>query len=139
MTVVLEKLIDRVRDNFSDISDSLIDTFAIKHNLEKARDYIGQICDIDDVTDTYLEHAYVALATYYSYITYTGMTDKRLGTMPEMSVVKLKYLNAVAVAFLKPISSYNINDDLTIDDGEVNKRTISYFDVGATALEENDL
>lgn len=139
MTVVLEKLIDRVRDNFSDIPDSLIDTFAIKHNLEKARDYIGEICTIADIDDDYLEHMYISLATYYSYITYTGMTDKRLGTMPEMAVTKLMYLKAIALAFLKVKSNYTLTDNLEIDDSEVNNRRIVYFDVSATALEENDL
>jgi hypothetical protein len=137
MTISLPSLVPLVRDNLSDVPEELLNNVVITSQLKRAESYIGQICETDG-DETYLKYTYVALATYYSYLSYTSLVERRMGTMPEFSSIKLNELKATALAFIKPIASYDVKDDLSVDEGsgKIAKPFVSYTTY--TILAEND-
>jgi len=113
----LSNYIFDVRNGLSDIDISYDGDDLIYNDLKSAFSFASNIC-VAPTTDeqmNYFMEATVALATYYNYLTYTSLAEKRLGELPPTSYIRIRALKAKAWSFLALISKYPLTEDLVID------------------------
>jgi hypothetical protein len=115
MAINLGVIARRVRLSLSDIPKEFISDKQIMVELEKARAFCDAVSG-DDVSEDLLSKCYESLASYYSYINYTTLSERQLGTLPPTSKIRLDALRRVAIAFIQLISTVPITDELLIDD-----------------------
>lgn len=113
-TYILKKLIPEVRSSLSDVPTEFLTDIQIRNELEKAEAYCLMIC-LPTTAESYFVHCITVVAIYYSYINYTSLSERQLGTLPPTSLIRLNALRKVAVSFLQLVSQYPLTDDLTLD------------------------
>lgn len=136
MTITLSSLIPRVRSTLSDVPVEFLTNKQILYELEKAQVYCDYITD-DDVTEAYLSKCYEVLATYYSYINYTTLSERQLGTLPPTSKIRLDALRTVAAGFLQLVSKFPMNNDLTVNLDSMNDSYVSSLSMTPTVLDDD--
>lgn len=137
MTINLNSLVPRVRSTLSDVPDEFITDEQILIEIEKSHAYCDQVVN-DDTTDLYLSKCIEVVATYYSYINYTTLSERQLGTLPPTSKIRLDALRTVAVGFLQLVSKYPLNEDLTIDLESMHDSKCANISMFPTVLEYDD-
>lgn len=115
--VELSHYIFPVRAGLSDVEIEYDGDDLIYQDLKSAFSFASNICvaPTDDPSMSYFMDAVVALATYYNYLTYTSLAEKRLGELPPTSYIRIRALRAKAWSFLALISKYPLTEDLVID------------------------
>ena len=114
MTVELSSLIHNTRLELSDIPEDHASDEIVYQSLSQAVAYIGKICDITDVADSYLSHCYVCLAAYYTYLNYTSLAEKKFGVSEAINYVRLGALKDKAITFINFISTFKIDANLNV-------------------------
>lgn len=136
MTINLNSLISDVRTTLSDVPDEFLSNDQIYMELDKA----GSFCDeilISTVTDAFKEKCILTLATYYSYINYTTLSERQLGTLPPTSLIRLNALRNVALAFLQLKSVYPLTGNLTLDIESLKDTNSAAIVMSSSVLEED--
>jgi len=105
--------ITKVRLELNDIPDEYISDENILTYLVKAQSYVDVVVT-DNVSETLYNNAVVALATYYTYIGYTSLVARRLGSIPEYSEERANQLKNIALKFVRLVSKYTIDDNFEI-------------------------
>jgi hypothetical protein len=114
MTIYLNSLISEVRSTLSDVPTTFLTDSQILNELEKAQTFCVAIV-VSTTTESYLEKCIIVVATYYSYINYTTLSERQLGTLPPTSKIRLDALRRVAISFLQLVSNYPIDENLLLD------------------------
>lgn len=110
----LSLLLLKVRNNLSDIPLSYIDDSAVLNDLRRADDFVELIKKTDAAEDK-VKTGVEFLASYYSYMTWTTLSEKELGQIPYSTIQKAIHLRSMARSYLQLISKFPLTEDLTID------------------------
>jgi len=115
MAVNLASLILRVQAVLSDLPSSMCTDEQIYIDLKSAKIYFDSIKRADFNNDSLEEETLVRLGSYFTFINYTSLAERQLGTIPQTSDIKLQSLRRMALAFLRQITDFTLNDDLSVD------------------------
>lgn len=107
-------LVNLVRSSLSDIPAEYITKTQIQNDLIRAKVFCEAITGSTS-DSVYMGQCIVAVATYYSYVNYTTLAERNLGTLPPTAEVRIKALRRIAASLLQPASIYPITDDLTLN------------------------
>jgi hypothetical protein len=118
LTEVAE-LVPMVRGSLSDIPSEQITKKQILYDLLRAKVFVETITGSTS-DSVYMGQCIVSVATYYSYVNYTTLAERDLGTLPPTAQVRISTLRRIAAALLQPIAIYPITDDLTLDIDSLN-------------------
>lgn len=110
----LYDLVGLVRGSLSDVAEEFITDDQIFNDLVKAREFVNAVTGATSET-VYKGQCIVAVATYYSYVNYTTLSERNLGTLPPTAQVRIVTLRRIAAGLLQLISIYPLTDDLTLD------------------------
>jgi|GEM_PF-2755000 len=121
MAIIIPSLILRVQAILSDLPDNLISDEQIYIDLKSAKIYIDSIKRDAYSNDTFEEEALVRLGAYLSYTNYTSLAERQLGTLPQSTDIKMVALRRNALIYLRQMSDFKINDDLSVDDTAAEK------------------
>lgn len=119
MTILLDTLIDEIRDNIADLDFSLCDDKLIYNSLKDSYEFIQMITDSTITEEKYIRRCLIRLASYDSYRNWTSLAEVGDGTMPETSSLHLSTLLMKAYACLSLISTVPLNEDLSLKDSEL--------------------
>lgn len=136
MTINLNSLISNVRSTLSDVPEEFLTDTQLYVELDKANAYCNAIVQ-EDTTEAYLTKCIEVVATFYSYINYTTLSERQLGTLPPTSKIRLDALRNVAVSFLQLVSKYPLNDNLTIDMESLKESTCGQVSLTITVLDDD--
>lgn len=114
MTILIEPLIDEVRDNLASITYEMIDDNTIKTALKDSYGYIQMVVDEAMQKESSVKNCLVRLATHKSYLYYTMFAETKDGTIPESSALILSNLHMMAYACLSLIASVPLNEDFSL-------------------------
>lgn len=126
MAINLSTLILKVQNNLSDVPSDYITDEQIYNDLKTSQGYINYIMESEFTDENFISLTIVALSTYYSYINYTSLAERQLGTLPPTSEIKARVLKERALAFMKQLSKFELNDDLTTDNEQFMVGGIGY-------------
>lgn len=115
MTINLHTLIVDIRDELGGVRQDIIQDEDIFREIIKANAYIQNIKDADYEDESFERETILALSSYFTYINYTSVMEQLKGELGFNSTNKTNRLKMVALMFMRQLSSYPINDDLTID------------------------
>jgi len=115
MAINLASLILRVQSVLSDVPASYITDEQLYIDLKTAKVYLDSIKRVDYSNDSFEEETLVRLGAYFSYSNYTSLAERQLGTVPTTTDIKLQTLRRMALAFMRQMSDFQINDDLSVD------------------------
>lgn len=115
MVVNLSSLILRVQAVLSDLPSSMCTDEQIYTDLKSAKIYFDSIKRADFSDDSLEEETLVRLGSYFTFINYTSLAERQLGTIPQTSDIKLQSLRRMALAFLRQTTDFTLNDDLSVD------------------------
>ncbi|MCK9577773.1 MAG: hypothetical protein M0R51_17840 [Clostridia bacterium] len=136
MAINLNSLIYNVRSTLSDVPEEFLTDSQIYVEIDKANAYCNAIV-MDDTTETYLTKCIEVVAAFYSYINYTTLSERQLGTLPPTSKIRLDALRNVAVSFLQLVSKFPINENLTIDIDSLKESTCGQISLTNTVLNDD--
>lgn len=114
MAIVLKSLISNVRSALSDVPTEFLTDAQILVELRKSQAFCDAVM-LSSTPETYLSQCYTVVATYYSYVNYTTLSERQLGTLPPTSSIRVKALQQIAASFLQVYSAMPITNDLMID------------------------
>jgi hypothetical protein len=114
----LYDLVPLVRSALSDVSSEYMSDDQILNDLVKAREFCHAVSGSTSET-VYMGQCIVAVATYYSYVNYTTLAERNMGTLPPTAQVRISTLRRIAAALLQLIAIYPLTDDLTIDSDQM--------------------
>jgi hypothetical protein len=98
----------------SDIPISFLTDDQIYNELDTASAYCTQ--NLDTTTaDVYMSKCYIVLASYYAYINYTTLAERREGTLPPAAKTRVDALRLKALSFLQPIALERLDENLVVD------------------------
>jgi hypothetical protein len=115
----LDDLIVYVRSSLSDVPTEYMSDTQILYELVKAKAFVDELSGATSQT-VYKGQCIIAVATYYSYVNYTALAERNMGTLPPTAAVRTSALREIAAALLQLISLYPLNSDLTIDMDAIN-------------------
>lgn len=116
MALDLPSIIFDVRAGISDVPGEYATDNQIHQALKRANAFVNKIRDQSiDEDDDFLKNCVIVLAIYYSYLDYTSLAEKQLGTLPATAGVRVKALREVAASFLQMISVVPLTDKLMLD------------------------
>lgn len=118
-TADVQGLVPLVRASLSDVATEFITNTQITYDLVRAKVFCEAITGSTS-DSVYMGQCITAVATYYSYVNYTTLSERNLGTLPPTAQVRISTLRRIAAALLQPISIYPITDDLTLDIDSLN-------------------
>ena len=116
MTILLEPLIQEIRDALSDSPFDLSDDKLLLNALKDSYDYIRMVVDEDLQPEMFVRRCLIRLATYEAYRNYTGLASVQDNTVPETAGLQLSSLLMKAYACLTMIAKVPINEDLSLKD-----------------------
>ncbi|TRZ48447.1 MAG: hypothetical protein D4S01_10265 [Dehalococcoidia bacterium] len=129
----LSSLVIKVRNNLSDIPDNYITDDAVFEDLERSEKFIDLI-KVSSATEDALDTAKIMLASYYSYMTWTTLSEAHFGDIPISMINKAVHQRSMARAFLQLISKYPITEDLTVDPYKI-KGAVQYGRLSTTLFD----
>jgi len=136
MAIELGPIRNKVRSTLSDVPREFLSDAQILIELEKAQAF----CDMlvaSTTAEAYLAKCYEVLATYYSYINYTTLAERQLGTLPPTSKIRLDALRRVAVSFLQLVSTYPVDENLLIDKSALKDTIVADIALLPTVLDDD--
>jgi hypothetical protein len=110
----VEELIPLVRASLSDIATEFITDDQVTYDLIRAKVFVEAITGSTS-DSVYMGQCITAVATYYSYVNYTTLAERDLGTLPPTAQVRISTLRRIAASLLQPISLYPLTEELTLD------------------------
>lgn len=121
----LSLLLLKVRNNLSDIPLSYIDDSAILNDLRRANDFV-ELIKKSDATEDKVKTGVEFLASYYSYMTWTTLSEKELGQIPYSTIQKALHLRSMARSYLQLISKFPLTEDLTVDLAKIDTKVPAF-------------
>jgi len=118
-----------IRQELSDVPEEYVSDEVILRSLQKADRFLDLVLRSDVDADT-REECLFSLATYFTYLNYTSVVARGLGSTPEYSDERAERLRNIALMFIRPNSDFVINDDLTIDFEGSSKRVVQFTTTG---------
>ncbi|MFA5715487.1 MAG: hypothetical protein WC998_07095 [Candidatus Paceibacterota bacterium] len=115
MAINLAECILDVQLGLADIPVEYVSDEQIFNDLQTSQIFIDNIKSSTFSDETFEERTIIKLATYFTYINYTSLVERQLGTAPTVSLIKLDILRRMALSFLRQMTNFKINDDLSID------------------------
>lgn len=115
MAIDLSTLILKVRARLDGVGTDALDDSQIYLDLQHAEAYLSIILS-STVTDYQKTHCLISLGTYYSYLNYTSLAERRLGDLPVTAYVRLKALKDDAYSFIQPLAKVPITPDFVVDE-----------------------
>lgn len=116
----LSSILDNVIENLHDIKPEYLDPSNVRNDIRRAYNFVKLVVP-SDVSDADLLNAVEAVATFYSYMTWTTLVEKEVGFLPASDMNKAAVLRSIAKGVLQPITSLPIRDDLTLDNEALSK------------------
>lgn len=126
MAIVLKSIIPNIRSTLSDVPREFLTDKQILIELEKAQAFCDMVV-ASTTSEAFLAKCYEVLATYYSYINYTTMSERQLGTLPPTSKIRLDALRQTAISFLQLVSTVPLTEDLLVDEEAIRDMPFSWL------------
>ena len=136
MAVDLSLLILDVQVSLSDIPDNYATDEQLYDSLKMAHAYIDTLIDIT-ITEELEAKAIRAFATYLAYVNYTSLVERTRGEVSQASSIKLAALQRIAVSFLRRITTLEINDDTTVNQGAAAKKLYAGIGLTTSVIDSN--
>jgi hypothetical protein len=114
MTIVLSESILPVRGEVSDIPEVYITDIQIYRMLKSAKIFIDKVM-APDLPEETLKSIYEAMGAYYTYVNWTGIAEKTMGTAPSMSFFRVSVLREKVLQLMGEDLIIPLNDNLTIN------------------------
>jgi hypothetical protein len=121
----LSSLVLRVRNNLSDIPLSYIDDSAVLNDLRRADDFV-ELIKRPEADEDKVKTGVEFLASYYSYMTWTTLSEKELGQIPYSTIQKALHLRSMARSYLQLISKFPLTEDLTVDLSKIDTKVPAF-------------
>ncbi len=121
MVIKLASLIVRVQAILSDLPDNFITDEQIYIDLKTAQVFANSIKSVSFSNEDFEEEALVRLGAYLSYTNYTSLAERQLGTLPQTTDIKMVALRRNALMFLRQMTDFQLDDNLSIDDARMEK------------------
>lgn len=121
MAIELSELILDVQVTLSDLPDSYATDEQIFSDLITAKEYIDSIKSTTFSDEGFEKKAIARLGAYFTYINYTSLAERQMGTIPATALIKIDTLRRIALAFIRQMTSLTIADDLSIDTSKEEK------------------
>lgn len=121
----LSPLIQRVRNNLSDIPESYVLDPVLLGDLRRAEAFVNLIKS-EVAESNAIVTGIEFLAAYYTHVTWTTLVEKEQGEVPYSTIQKSLQHRSMARAYLSLISKYPLAEDLSIDFSKV-KGTVPAF------------
>jgi len=115
MAINIASLILRVQAVLSDLPSNYCTDEQIYVDLKTSKVYLDSIKRDGYSDDVFEEETLVRLGAYFTYTNYTSLAERQLGTIPTTTDIKLQTLRRMALAFMRQMSDFQINDDLSVD------------------------
>lgn len=115
MEIELSKLIFQVRKDLSDLPEEYTGDSLVYQSLRQSFSLIKQLSTIEEHDVEFVEHCIVTLATYYTYLNYTSLSETMHGSIPATAEIKLQRLFDRAYAFITKITDVEIDRDFEPD------------------------
>lgn len=112
-------LVKTVQYALSDIPSEFISKNQILYDLVRAKVFVEAITGSTS-DSVYMGQCIAAVAIYYSYVNYTTLAERNLGTLPPTAQVRITTLRRIATGLLQPISIYPLTADLILDTEALN-------------------
>ena len=112
--MVNPKLFFYIRQELSDLPEDLVSDEVILRSILKAENFLNTVLR-STVSSSDKEQCLISLAAYYTYIDYTAVVTRGLGSTPEYSEERAERLKQIALTFIRLHSDYVVNDDLTVE------------------------
>lgn len=132
---VLSTLIDRVRNNLADVPEEMLNTIIVYESLKRANTVISKLVMADAADLPYQKECIVALATLYSYQSYTALAARRLGNVPESAEATKATYQAIARSLIHPVADTPLKADLTVDDAWISRLRVCATAKSGTTLD----
>lgn len=133
----LSEMILEVRARLSDIPEEHLSDLQVYNDLKDAKSFVDQIA-VTTATEDQLNEAYKSVATVYSYVNWTSLAERLMGTQPTTSFARVQFLREKALARLQLISKFPLNRDLTLDFKSIGALKVDGAVLADSILEEYD-
>lgn len=112
----LSTLIFKVRREIADIPEDYIDDIQVYQCIDEASAFLNKVIDTTDtsIEDSYKEHCITILASYYAYLNYTSLAEKRIGQLPTSMGIKVNEMKKKAHAFISKISDSTLDSNFNV-------------------------
>lgn len=135
MAIDLSSLILRVRRSLADVPEDYMTDVQIYDELKSAQIFVNSIVTTT-ATETDQREAIIHLSSYFSYINYTSMAERRLGEVPPVTYVKLNVLRQKALTYLQTITDLPLTADLIVDTSKLSKEKPFVYGITKSLLED---
>lgn len=115
MTIDLSELILDVQVSLSDLPSTYCTDEQIFYDLVTAKEYIDSIKSTTFSDESFEKKTLSRLGAYYTYINYTSLAERQMGTIPQASLIKIDILRRIALSFIRQLTNLKINDDMSVD------------------------
>lgn len=115
MAIDLSELILDVQTSLSDLPDNYCTDEQIFMDLVTAQEYTNSIKSATFSDESFEKKAIARLSAYFTYINYTSLAERQMGTIPQATIIKTDVMRRIALAFIRQMTNLTINDDLSID------------------------
>lgn len=114
MTVDLTVIRPKVRLELSDLpsdyaSDSLVD-----QQIGEADTFLSAIRG-DSVADSDYDLCVISLGSYFTYLSYTALSEAQLGQLPPTAAVRLRELKQKARIFINALFDVDVDESLNVN------------------------
>jgi hypothetical protein len=121
MTINIAELILDVQVGLSDLPADFCTDEQIYFDLTAAEAFIDSIKSATFTDEVFEKKAIIRLGMYFTYINYTSLVERQLGSTPTASLIKLDVLRKMSLAFIRQMTNLKINDDLSVDSSREEK------------------
>lgn len=121
MAIDLSELILDVQVSLSDLPDSYCTDEQIFMDLVTAQEYTDSIKSPTFSDESFEKKAIARLGAYFTYINYTSLAERQMGTIPQATIIKTDVMRRIALAFIRQMTNLKLNDDLSIDSSREEK------------------
>lgn len=130
MTIVPYTYMYSLRRDLSDLPEDYASDALVYQSIDQAWNFIQTVVDIDVASESTIGHCIVALGSYFTYLSYTSLVERRLGDLPQSTRLRLNELKQKAVIFINSISEFQLDENLSIvaDLSRIKPNQISYLD-----------
>lgn len=106
----VETFLEDIRRDLAEAGKDLLSDETIVQQLKRAELVLAPWAVSND---DLMQHCIAALGSYFSYLAYTSLAEKQLGSIPETSTIRIKELKHAAYLLIVQIAP--VNEDLIFD------------------------
>ena len=136
MAVDLSECILPVRGEISDIPEEYVTDIQIFRDLKKAKAFVDMVV-VSGLSDATLKPIYEAAGAYYTYINWTGVAEKKMGTTPSTSFFRVAVLREKVLQLMGTNLTVPLNENLTINYRRISKMTATAATLSASLIDDS--